>query len=97
MVVSSDTKIFNRDWIEALEAYYRLKCGELVAYTALARTESRCSHYRTDFPLRDDENWLKNNYTWVENGRIFVEAKPVVITLVKAEEGLPLLPEMPRI
>lgn len=97
MVVSNDTKIFNRDWIEALEVYYRIKCGEFVAYTALARTESRCSHYRTDYPSRDDINWLKNNYTRVKDGRIYVEARPSVITLLKPEDGIPLLPEMPRL
>ncbi|MBI2831916.1 MAG: FAD-binding protein [Chloroflexi bacterium] len=32
---------------------------ELLAHTALLRTESRGSHYREDYPARDDKNWLK--------------------------------------
>jgi fumarate reductase flavoprotein subunit len=35
-----------------------LRLATTVAMGALARTESRGAHYRTDFPLRDDRNWL---------------------------------------
>ncbi|HYA64084.1 MAG TPA: L-aspartate oxidase [Candidatus Sulfotelmatobacter sp.] len=35
--------------------------GLLVARSALAREESRGSHYRSDFPYRDDENFLKHS------------------------------------
>jgi fumarate reductase flavoprotein subunit len=36
-----------------------------VAFGALQRTESRGSHYREDYPARDDVNWLKRTLsTW---------------------------------
>ncbi|MDP2949705.1 MAG: fumarate reductase flavoprotein subunit [Chloroflexota bacterium] len=36
-----------------------------IAYGALQRTESRGSHYREDYPARDDANWLKRTLaTW---------------------------------
>ncbi len=36
-----------------------------IAYGALQRTESRGSHYREDYPGRDDANWLKRTLaTW---------------------------------
>jgi fumarate reductase flavoprotein subunit len=38
-----------------------------VARGALARTESRGAHFRTDFPLRNDRDWL--NRTLVRWGR----------------------------
>lgn len=35
--------------------------GSLVCRSALAREESRGSHYRSDFPYRDDEAFLKHS------------------------------------
>ncbi|HRI57344.1 MAG TPA: succinate dehydrogenase/fumarate reductase flavoprotein subunit, partial [Anaerolineae bacterium] len=32
--------------------------SEVIVAGALARQESRGAHSRTDFPQRDDENWL---------------------------------------
>ncbi|MFQ5340958.1 MAG: succinate dehydrogenase flavoprotein subunit [Anaerolineae bacterium] len=51
---------FNTDVLAALEAEHLLTFSELIVAGALARQESRGAHYRTDFPRRDDENWLKH-------------------------------------
>jgi len=53
-------KKFNYDLISILEVKGNLDVAEVVASGALARKESRGSHYRTDFPKRDDNNWLKH-------------------------------------
>ncbi len=37
-----------------------LDCGEAIAVSALERKESRGAQARTDFPTRDDENWLRH-------------------------------------
>lgn len=32
-------------------------CAEMKLKASLMRTESRCSHYRLDYPEMDNENW----------------------------------------
>jgi succinate dehydrogenase/fumarate reductase flavoprotein subunit len=51
---------YNREKMEAVEACLMIKTAILVATAALNRTESRGSHYRTDFPSSDDKHWLRN-------------------------------------
>ncbi len=51
---------FNTDVLGALETEHLLAFSEVVVASALARTESRGAHYRTDYARRDDENWLKH-------------------------------------
>ena len=48
------------DLVNALELNSLLQMGEIIARTSLMRTESRGSHYRDDFPERDDANWLRS-------------------------------------
>jgi fumarate reductase flavoprotein subunit len=42
----------------ALRLEGMLRLAQITAMGALARTESRGAHCRTDFPARDDANWL---------------------------------------
>ncbi len=51
---------FNTDVLGAIETENLLTFSEVIAVSALARTESRGAHARTDFPQRDDEHWLKH-------------------------------------
>ncbi|MFQ5991851.1 MAG: succinate dehydrogenase/fumarate reductase flavoprotein subunit, partial [Nitrospiraceae bacterium] len=51
---------FNTDLIQALELQSLLEIAETMVAGALARTESRGAHYRSDCPTRDDANWLKH-------------------------------------
>jgi fumarate reductase (CoM/CoB) subunit A len=50
---------WNRERMEALELRLMVKTAELIATSALLRTESRGSHYRRDFP-ETDRDWCKN-------------------------------------
>jgi succinate dehydrogenase / fumarate reductase flavoprotein subunit len=53
-------KRFNTDLLAALETEHLLTFSEVIVQGALARTESRGAHARTDYPGRDDENWLQH-------------------------------------
>jgi succinate dehydrogenase / fumarate reductase flavoprotein subunit len=51
---------FNTDVLAALETEHLLTFSELIIAGAIARQESRGAHFRTDFPYRDDEQWLRH-------------------------------------
>ncbi len=52
--------IFNQDVIGAIELGYMLDCAEAIVVSAEERKESRGAQSRTDFPERNDEEWLKH-------------------------------------
>lgn len=64
---------FNTDILAAIETEHLLSFSEVIATGALDRTESRGAHYRTDYPQRDDENWIK--HTVIHKGE---DGKPVI-------------------
>ncbi|MBN2346604.1 MAG: succinate dehydrogenase flavoprotein subunit [Candidatus Aminicenantes bacterium] len=71
---------FNLDLIEALELENLLSFAEVIVEGALARKESRGAHFRSDFPKRDDANWLKHTLAWRRDGKIVMDyGKAVVI------------------
>ncbi|MDP2916731.1 MAG: FAD-binding protein [Dehalococcoidia bacterium] len=45
--------------VELLEVKNMTLVAEAMLRASLMRTESRASHYREDYPTRDNENWLK--------------------------------------
>jgi len=58
--VMDKSRRFNTDLLAAIETEHLLTFSEVIVVGALNRTESRGAHARTDFPKRDDENWLKH-------------------------------------
>jgi succinate dehydrogenase / fumarate reductase, flavoprotein subunit len=60
VAVGDKGRVFNQALTFALELGYLFDCGETIIRDALVRKESRGAHTRTDFPERDDANWLKH-------------------------------------
>jgi succinate dehydrogenase / fumarate reductase flavoprotein subunit len=52
--------IFNQDVLGAIELGFMLDSAECTCLGALHRTESRGAQFRTDFPERNDDEWLKH-------------------------------------
>jgi succinate dehydrogenase / fumarate reductase flavoprotein subunit len=52
--------IFNQDVLGALELSFMIDNAECICIAALERKESRGAQYRTDFPERNDDEWLKH-------------------------------------
>jgi succinate dehydrogenase / fumarate reductase flavoprotein subunit len=84
--IQDRSRTFNTDLMEAIELGFMLDCAELVAAGALAREESRGGHYRTDFPARDDVNWLKHTLAYLEPEGVRMASKPVTITCFEPKE-----------
>jgi fumarate reductase flavoprotein subunit len=77
----SDTSLsFNTELTTALELGFLLDTAETVAFSALARHESRGSHQRTDFPKRDDQRFLKHSLAYRTAGDPRIDYLNVVIT-----------------
>jgi len=79
-------KPFNTELMNIWELGNLLDLAEVTTVSALARLESRGGHAREDYPNRDDVNWLKHTLAWVENGKIRLSYKPVVITKYQPKE-----------
>ncbi len=77
-VMDTSTR-FNTDVLGALETEHLLDFSELIVAGALVRTESRGAHFRTDFPSRDDENWLKHTLAYKTPTGPRLSYKPVNI------------------
>ena len=80
IVLEDKSLNFNTELTSALELEFMLDVAEAIAYSALERTESRGSHQRSDFPERDDENFLKHSMAYQTNTKPRIDYKDVVIT-----------------
>jgi succinate dehydrogenase / fumarate reductase flavoprotein subunit len=79
--------VFNQDVLGAIELGYMVDCAEATVVAAIERKESRGAQFRTDFPERNDEEWLKHiDISLDENGEPQVSYSPVTITQWQPEE-----------
>src|SRR3954462_7229379 len=58
--IDDRSTVFNQDVLGAIELGYMLDVAESTVVAAMERKESRGAQYRTDFPERNDEEWLKH-------------------------------------
>ncbi|MDE1852620.1 MAG: FAD-binding protein [Thaumarchaeota archaeon] len=80
---------YNLEFIESLQVRNILDCLEMTATSALVREESRGVHYRSDFPMMNNDSWMKNVVlSRGENGRIIVNKIPVVSTKLALPNGV---------
>jgi fumarate reductase (CoM/CoB) subunit A len=85
--VPDSSPIFNRGLIESFEAANLLCLAEMTVRAATMREETRKSHYRTDFPKRDDAKWLKNILIGKSDGKMaFTTVSPIMTRLMPPKE-----------
>jgi fumarate reductase (CoM/CoB) subunit A len=69
----------------ALESVDMLVVAQMIARSALYRTESRGGHYRLDFPTKD-EKWLRNITITRRDGEMELSTQPVAMTRFQPHE-----------
>ncbi len=78
--VDDQAKEYNTNLTNVLELESMFEIAEVVLAGGLARTESRGAHSRTDYPKRDDPNWLKHTLAYYTSEGPHLEYAPVTIT-----------------
>jgi succinate dehydrogenase / fumarate reductase flavoprotein subunit len=84
--IANRSRRFNYELTEALELRNMLNLAEVIVFSAFHRLESRGSHFRNDFPERNDEAWLKHTFATSTNQGLQVSYKPVAITRFQPEK-----------
>jgi succinate dehydrogenase / fumarate reductase, flavoprotein subunit len=78
--------VFNQDLFGAVELGFMLDNAECVCVAALERKESRGAQFRTDYPERDDDEWLKHIDLSLDGDQPEVSYSEVTITQWQPEE-----------
>ena len=86
VAVDDKGSVFNQDVLGALELQFMLDNAEAMVVSALERKESRGAQYRTDFPARNDEEWLKHINVAANGDEPDVSYSEVTLTQWQPEE-----------
>ncbi len=84
--VSRPGGAFNWELVAALELPLMIDVAEIIAAGALARRESRGSHFRTDCPERRDAEWLKHTLATRTPDGLRLTYKPVTLGKFEPKE-----------
>ncbi len=80
--MNDKSKVFNTARVEALELDNLVETAKATIVSAEARKESRGAHAHSDFPTRDDANWIKHSLYFSEGNRLDYKAvsmKPLTV------------------
>jgi succinate dehydrogenase / fumarate reductase flavoprotein subunit len=82
IAIKDRSRTFNTARVEALELDNMIETAKATVVSAEARQESRGAQARSDYPNRDDVNWLKHTLWYRDGNRLAykpVNLKPVSV------------------
>jgi succinate dehydrogenase/fumarate reductase flavoprotein subunit len=86
IALEDSSRVFNTELIAALELQNMLDVGEAVAIAAAERRESRGAHACSDFPARNDREFLHHSLVHFGPGGPRVDKKDVTLGHWEPEE-----------
>jgi succinate dehydrogenase / fumarate reductase flavoprotein subunit len=86
VTIDDKGSVFNQDVLGALELQFMLDNAECSVISAIERKESRGAQYRTDFPARNDDEWLKHINLAVNGNQPEISYSEVTMTQWEPQE-----------
>jgi succinate dehydrogenase/fumarate reductase flavoprotein subunit len=87
LATSYKGKVYNKEWIDAIEFRNEVHLLKAAALSALSRTESRGVHFREDYPETDNNNWLHEIIVKYEKEGFSIFKRAITITSVTPPKG----------
>ncbi|AKN30380.1 succinate dehydrogenase [Clostridium carboxidivorans P7] len=88
MSTKSKNKVYNYEWLEAIQSRNLLTCVEAGVRAALMRKESRGTHIRDDYEFVDNDNWLLRIMSSKgEDGKMKMSTRKPKVTTMELIEG----------
>ena len=84
--ISTEDRRFNYGLIRTLELRCMLDIAEATALASLWRKESRGAHFRTDFPSRNDKDYLVHSMIYRGRSGLEIKTKPVKLGIFEVKE-----------
>ena len=84
--VDDSAREYNTNFTNVMELDSMFRAAEAILVGAINRRESRGAHARTDYPQRDDENFLHHTLAYWGPDEPIMKAQPVTITRYKPVE-----------
>ena len=86
VAIDDKGSVFNQDVLGALELQFMLDNAEAIVVSAIERKESRGAQFRTDYPERNDDEWLKHINVSANGAEPELSYSPVTMTQWEPQE-----------